>query len=100
MKADIFRINYFNLLSAIIHKKEAQLQPLQDLTISQKVTGFLKRLFTDCNGQAEITIKMTDLANYIGETRLNTSRELNRLEKENIIELKRSMIVIPEIEKL
>ena len=100
MKADIFRINYFNLLSAIIHKKETQLKPLQGLTISQKVTGFLKRLFTDCNGQAEITIKMTDLANYIGETRLNTSRELNRLEKENIIELKRSMIVIPEIEKL
>lgn len=99
MKTEIFRINYFNLLSAIIHKKEVQLQPQQNLTISQKITGFLQRLFTDCNGPVEIAIKMTDLANYIGETRLNTSRELNRLEKENLIELKRSLIVIPEIGK-
>lgn len=99
MKTEIFRINYFNLLSAIIHKKEVQLQPQQNLTISQKITGLLQRLFADCNGPVEIAIKMTDLANYIGETRLNTSRELNRLEKENLIELKRSLIVIPEIEK-
>lgn len=99
MKTEIFRINYFNLLSAIIHKKEAQLQPQQNLTISQKITGLLQRLFADCNGPVEIAIKMTDLANYIGETRLNTSRELNRLEKENLIELKRSLIVIPEIGK-
>ena len=100
MKADIFRINYFNLLSAIIHKKEAQQQPQQNLTISMKIKGFMQRLFADCNGQAEIAIKMTDLANYIGETRLNTSRALNQLEEENIIELKRSMIVIPEVEKI
>lgn len=99
MKTEIFRINYFNLLSAIIHKKEVQLQPQQNLTISQKITGLLQRLFADCNGPVEIAIKMTDLANYIGETRLNTSRELNRLEKENLIELKRSLIVIPEIGK-
>ena len=100
MKTEIFRINYFNLLSAIIHKKEVQLQPQQNLTISQKITGLLQRLFADCNGPVEIAIKMTDLANYIGETRLNTSRELNRLEKENLIELKRSLIVIPDIGRM
>ena len=100
MKADIFRINYFNLLSAIIHKKEAQLHPQQGLTINLKIKGFMQRLLADCSGQAEIAIKMTDLANYIGETRLNTSRALNQLEEENIIELKRSMIVIPDIHKL
>ena len=47
-----------------------------------------------------IAIKMTDLANYIGETRLNTSRALNQLEEENIIELKRSLIIVPEMDKL
>ena len=100
MKAEIFRINYFNMLSAIIHKKEAQLQPVQGLKVRQKITSLLQRLFTDCNGQVEIAIKMTDLANYIGETRLNTSRALNQLEGENIIELKRSLIVVPEMDKL
>ena len=97
MKAEIFRINYFNLLSAIIHKKDALLQPMRNLTVNQKILTFLQRQFADCEGQGEIAIKMTDLADYIGETRLNTSRALNQLEKEHIIELKRSLIVIPEV---
>lgn len=100
MKTEIFRINYFNLLSAIIHKKEAQLQPVQGLTVREKISSLLQRLFTDCCGQVEIAIKMTDLANYIGETRLNTSRALNQMEKEDIIELKRSLIVIPDIGRM
>ena len=100
MKLEIFRINYFNLLSAIIHRKEDQLQPLGNPTIKNKTIQFMQRQFADCKGPAEIVIKMTDLANYIGETRLNTSRVLNQMEDENIIELNRSLIVIPELQKL
>ena len=99
MKVEIIRINYFNLLSAIIHKKDALLQPMRNLTVNQKIVSFLQRQFAECEGQGEIAIKMTDLANYIGETRLNTSRALNQLAEEHIIELKRSLIVIPD-EKL
>jgi len=100
MKTEIFRINYFNLLSAIIHKKESLLQPQRNLTVIQKIENFLKRQFADCEGQGEIFIKMTDLADYIGETRLNTSRALNQLEEEHIVELRRSLIVIPNVKKL
>ena len=97
MKVEIIRINYFNLLSAIIHKKDALLQPMRNLTVNQKIVSFLQRQFAECEGQGEIAIKMTDLANYIGETRLNTSRALNQLAEEHIIELKRSLIVIPDV---
>lgn len=100
MKTDIFRINYFNLLSTIIHKKEAMLQPMRNLTVKQKIVHFLQTLFPDCEGQVEIAIKMTVLADYIGETRLNTSRALNQLEETHIVELKRSLIVIPEIKAM
>ena len=100
MKMDIFRINYFNLLSAIIHKKDMMLKPAQDMTVEQKIIQFILKLFWDCEGKAEISIKMTDLANYIGETRLNTSRVLNQLEENHIVELKRSLIVIQDIKKL
>ena len=100
MKADIFRINYFNLLSATIHKKDALLQPMRNPTVNQKIAHFLLRQFAECEGRAEIAIKMTDLANYIGETRLNTSRALNQLEDTHILELKRSLIVIPDVKKL
>ena len=70
---------------------------MRNLTVNQKILTFLQRQFADCEGHGEIAIKMTDLADYIGETRLNTSRALNQLEKEHIIELKRSLIVIPEV---
>lgn len=100
MKIDIFRINYFNLLSAIIHKKESLLQPQCNLTVNQKIGTFLRRQFIDCEEQGEVAIKMTDLAEYIGETRLNTSRALNQMEEAHMIELKRSLIVIPDVKRL
>lgn len=100
MKIDIFRINYFNLLSAIIHKKESLLQPQCNLTVNQKIGTFLRRQFADCEEQGEVAIKMTDLAEYIGETRLNTSRALNQMEEAHMIELKRSLIVIPDVKRL
>lgn len=100
MKTEIFRINYFNLLSAIIHKKDMLLRPCRHLTVKEKILQFILRLFPDCESQAEIAIKMTDLAEYIDETRLNTSRALNQLEKAGLMELKRSLIVIPDIKKI
>ncbi|MBR3432796.1 MAG: Crp/Fnr family transcriptional regulator [Bacteroidaceae bacterium] len=100
MKTEIFRINYFNLLSAIIHKKDMLLRPCRHLTVKEKILQFILKLFPDCESQAEIAIKMTDLAEYIDETRLNTSRALNQLEKAGLMELKRSLIVIPDIKKI
>ena len=100
MKTEIFRINYFNLLSAIIHKKDMLLRPCRHQTVKEKILQFIMKLFPDCEGQVEIQIKMTDLADYIDETRLNTSRALNQLEKAGLMELKRSLIVIPDIKKI
>lgn len=100
MKSDIFRINYFNMLSSIIQKKEDLLQPLRHHTVKQKILQFLRREFAEQDGQVEIYIKMTVLADYISETRLNTSRALNELEDAKIVELKRSLIVVPDMGKL
>lgn len=100
MKSDIFRINYFNMLSSIIQKKEDLLQPLRHHTVKQKILQFLRREFAEQDGQVEIYIKMTVLADYISETRLNTSRALNELEDAKIVELKRSLIVVPDVGKL
>ena len=45
-------------------------------------------------------ITMQTLASEIGESRLNVSRELHRLEKENLIQLTRERICIPHLENL
>ena len=43
---------------------------------------------------------MTDLAEYIDETRLNVSNQLNRMAREGSIRLKRKEITIPDLTKL
>jgi CRP-like cAMP-binding protein len=43
---------------------------------------------------------MEDLANLIGETRINVSKLLNDLQKKELIMLKRKEIFIPSLEKL
>ena len=100
MRSEIFRINYLNLLSASIHKKETLLQPLRTPSVTLKIINFIQKLFAEAEGTCEISIKMRDLADYIGETRLNTSRALNKLETEQVIQLSRSLITIPDIKKL
>ena len=43
---------------------------------------------------------MTDLADFIHETRLNVSKSLNQMQEEGLITLQRNFINIKDIEKL
>jgi DNA-binding transcriptional regulator LsrR (DeoR family) len=51
-------------------------------------------------GPKTIHIKMEDLARMIAESRLNLSRELNKMHDEGIIRITRGEIYIPALEKL
>lgn len=94
MKIEIFRINYLNLLSAIIEKQGRLVQPLTLLTAREKLIHCIRTIFPECKGPALLNIKMKDLAGYISETRLTTSQILNQLEQEGLLELRRSCIHI------
>ena len=43
---------------------------------------------------------MDDLARYVDNTRLNTSRKLNEMQNEGLIELHRKEILIPDLQTL
>ena len=45
-------------------------------------------------------VKMDDLARYLDDTRLNTSKALNELQDKGLIELRRKEILIPDAQKL
>ena len=47
-----------------------------------------------------IKVKMEDLADMIGETRLNVSKELNSMKNEGIAKIKRGEIIIDNINDL
>lgn len=100
MKHEIFRINLLNALSSYIHRTRVMLYPIMHNTLGDKLLNFLKICTTECSVWASIKIKMTEIAKYIGETRLNVSHELRILEKQGIIELSRNKIIIPDINKL
>ncbi|MCR4922211.1 MAG: Crp/Fnr family transcriptional regulator [Bacteroidaceae bacterium] len=99
-KSDIFRLNYLNLLSAAIQRKEAKCRPSVLTTPAEKITHFILGCFSTEQGEKSLQIKMTDLAAFVSETRLTVSRYLNQLCDEGIVSLKRKEIYIPDITRL
>ena len=60
-------------------------------------------ILTHCEkiqGKKILKVKMDDLARQLDHTRLNTSRVLNQMQDEGLIELHRKEIVIPDLEKV
>lgn len=100
MKSDIFRMNYLNMLSAQITKLKSLNSNIKHKNVRQKLVSFFQKSFTTTDPRKMIKIKMTDLANYLDETRLVVSHELNEMENEGLIQLKRMKIYIPDINKL
>lgn len=51
-------------------------------------------------GTKTVHIKMDRLAEELNENRLNISRELNKMQDEGLLQLKRAIIHIPSLERL
>ncbi|MBO7120111.1 MAG: Crp/Fnr family transcriptional regulator [Bacteroidaceae bacterium] len=100
MKSEVFRLNLLNALSAISQKRVEALLPCQLLTTEERLKHFLSKLFPDSKGEVEVIIKMKELAKFIGDSRLITSRLLNRWEEEGSICLGRGHFIIPDIQAL
>jgi CRP-like cAMP-binding protein len=93
-----FRISILNYLCHIAHSKS--ITRYTKFTPEQNFIYFLERQFTNKNGYKEIVIKLQTLADILNISRLNTSKMLHQLEKEQVLELKRGKIIIPQFEKL
>lgn len=100
MKSEVFRLNLLNMLSALAQKRAAALRPLQPESPEERLRLFLRNLFPDCEGKAEVIIQMKDLAHFIGHSRLITSQVLNRLADEGFIRLGRGHFTVFDIEKV
>lgn len=97
---EIFRLNYLNILSSRI---QSALQKSWNNHIGTLAENFVRFLQTRCHnpeGRKKLYITMEDLARLIHEPRINVSKMLNELHKQELIQLKRKEIVIPAFEKL
>lgn len=97
---DIFRLNYMNIVSNRAQNLYSRLweEPAQDL--KNRIIRFFLLHCEKAQGEKIFKIKMDDLARYIDDTRLNTSKALNELQDKGMIELRRKEILIPDAKAL
>ncbi len=100
MKSEIFRINYMNTLSAQIYRLKGQAVFSRYSTAREKLVAFLQKSFSTAEPRKIMKIKMTDLADYLDETRLTISQVLNRMESDGLLQLRRKEILIPDIDRI
>ena len=73
-------------------------EPTQDLR--EKIIRFFLLHCEKTQGEKIFKVKMDDLARYLDDTRLNTSKALNELQDKGLLELRRKEILIPDAQKL
>ncbi len=80
----IFRINYLNLLSALIQKRHVYNWHSQSSNIDLRIMDFVKRHSRFVVGEKRVDIKMTRLAQELGCSRLEVSNALHLLESRGL----------------
>ena len=96
----VFRLNLLNLLATRIQKLQRQTWWSQTLSTRQRIIQFIRQHISYPAGEKSIKITMQQLADEIHKSRLNVSRELNKMQQEEIISISRGVINIPAIELL
>ena len=99
-KYNICRMNLLNILSGRVQQLDSHIWSLDGMSLRERIIRFIKGLSDIQSGQKRLAIKMNDLAMLMDATRLNVSRELNALEKDGIISLRRKEMFIPALENL
>lgn len=99
-KYSIFRLNFINIVSTQAQKQARMPWRNAPQSIRQKIRRFTERHCMRPAGYKCLNIKMERLAREIGESRLNVSRELRRMQGEGLIMLKRGEIAIPALEMI
>ena len=70
------------------------------IDLKEKISRFFLLHCEKTQGEKIFKVKMDDLARYLDDTRLNTSKALNELQDKGLIELRRKEILIPDAQKL
>ena len=88
-KYNICRMNLLNILSGRAQQLDNYIWSIDGQTLRGRIIRFIQGLSDIQNGAKRLNIKMNDLATVMDATRLNVSRELNALEAEGLISLRR-----------
>lgn len=96
----IIRLNMLNLLSAQVQRRSHLPWRRVPQTLHERIIRFLLDHCVYPAGAKEFRILMQRLADEVGYSRLDVSRELNKMKAAGLIALHRGRIEIPSIERL
>ena len=99
-KYNICRMNLLNILSGRAQQLDNYIWSIDGMTLRERIIRFIQGLSDIQSGAKRLIIKMNDLATIMDATRLNVSRELNALESDGLISLRRKEILIHALENL
>lgn len=96
----VFRLNLLNVFATQTQKLLSQPWRRHPATLSERIARFLVQHSVCPTGPKSFRILMTQLANEVGDSRLNVSHALNQLQHDGILRLHRGRIQVPLLERL
>ena len=96
----IFRINLLNLLSTKTQKLLHEPWRRRPETLEERIIQFVSQRCIHPAGSKTLYIQIIQLAAELGDSRLNISRALNRMQRSGLVTLHRGRIDIPQMERL
>ena len=96
----IFRINLLNLLATKTQKLLHQPWRRRPESLEERIVRFIAHRCVHPAGPKTLRILMTQLADEIGDSRLDVSRALNHLQRDGLLTLHRGRIEVPQMERL
>ena len=97
---EIFRLNMLNIICTKSQRLTRFPWRTRPKDIRHKIARFIEMRCLRPAGEKIVHIKMERLSDEIGESRLNVSRELNAMDAEGIISLRRGEIYVYALEKI
>lgn len=99
-KYEIFRLNMLNIICTKSQRLTRFPWRTQPKDIRHKIARFIEKRCLRPAGEKTVHIKMERLSDELSESRLNISRELNAMDAEGIISLRRGEIYISALERI
>ncbi|MCI1282783.1 MAG: Crp/Fnr family transcriptional regulator [Prevotella sp.] len=96
----LFRLNYINITMTRLQRSEANAWRVAPTDLKQLIIKFFRIHSLYPAGEKLIRIKMTKLAQELNDRQWNISKVLNQMQEDGLLELSRSSIHIPALEKL
>jgi CRP-like cAMP-binding protein len=94
---DVFRINLLTRMSTRLERNYHNSQLPSPDSIQQKIERFVQNISCTSTWPKRLHIKMTTLADIVGETRLQVSKALRQMEAKGQISLTREQITFREL---